>query len=152
MPRSASCREREAFTLLEMLVVLAIIALLASFIAPSVFRNVGDAKRTTAQAQLDAFSIALHAYQLDVGSYPTTEEGLQALRLAPHSALGGVIWRGPYLTKEVSTDPWKKPYVYVSPGVRNPASFDLYSLGRDGVIGGDGEDSDVTSWGGVVRP
>ncbi len=149
---SGTTRLRAGFTLLEMLVVVAIIALLASFIAPSVFRNVGDAKHTTAQAQLDAFSVALHAYQLDVGAYPSSEEGLQALRLTPPTTHASAAWRGPYVTKEIAVDPWKRPYVYVSPGLQNPASFDLYSLGRDGATGGEGEDADVTSWGGVVRP
>jgi general secretion pathway protein G len=133
-----------------MLVVLAIIALLASFVAPTVFRNVGDARHTTAQAQIDALAIALHAYHLDVGSYPTTDEGLAVLREPPLTQNTRSAWRGPYLAKELGPDPWRRRYVYVSPGERNPASFDLYSLGRDGQPGGEGEDADVTSWGGEV--
>lgn len=150
LDRKAELHWRTGFTLLEMLVVLAIIALLASFVAPTVFRNVGDARRTTAQAQVDALAIALHAYHLDVGSYPTTDEGLAVLREPPLTPNARSTWRGPYLAKEIVPDPWHRPYLYISPGERSRTSFDLYSLGRDGQPGGEGEDADVTSWGGAV--
>lgn len=139
------------FTLIEMMVVLAIIGTLALVVAPSVLRHVSDANTTTAKSQIEIFSVALDAYRLDIGRYPTTEEGLASLRVR---AVAGeqAGWRGPYLRKAVPLDPWRRAYEYRSPGVRNPESYDLYSLGRDGLPGGDGEDADVTSWGEAVKP
>ena len=133
------------FTLIEMMVVIAIIGALATIVAPTVFRNLGDANVTAARSQLEIIVMALENYRMDTGSYPTTEEGLAALRTRPETALTG--WRGPYLRKPVPADPWRRPYVYTAPGTHNPESFDLYTLGRDGVIGGTGEDADITSWG-----
>jgi len=139
------------FTLLEMMVVLAIIGTLALLVGSSVLKHVGDANTTTAKSQVEIFAVALDAYRLDTGRYPTTEEGLAALRSAP---VAGEVpgWRGPYLRKAVPLDPWHRPYVYRAPGTRNPDSFDLYTLGKDGQPGGEGEDADVTSWGEAVKP
>lgn len=137
------------FTLIEMMVVLAIIGTLAMLVGPSILRNVGDANVTAARTQIETFAVALDAYRLDVGSYPTTEEGLSALRVQPLGGRPG--WRGPYLRKAVPFDPWGRPYVYAAPGVHNPDSYDLYTLGRDGLPGGEGEGADITSWGEAVK-
>jgi general secretion pathway protein G len=144
-------RSSKGFTLLEMMVVLAIIGTLALLVGPAVLNHVGDANRTAARSQVEIFAVALDAYRLDTGQYPTTEEGLAALRVRP-PASDRPGWRGPYLRKTVPLDPWHRPYVYRSPGVQNPESYDLYTLGRDGRPGGDGEDADVTSWGEAVEP
>ena len=140
------------FTLVELLVVIAIIATLAAVVAPAIFRNVGDAKTTSAKSQVDLLALALNSYRLDNDVFPTSEQGLEALRTLPNGGEPPRNWRGPYLSKVVPSDPWGRPYVYVEPGKENPASFDLYTLGRDGRIGGDGEDADITSWGGQVKP
>jgi general secretion pathway protein G len=143
---------RRGFTLIELLVVIAIIATLAAVVAPAIFRNVGDAKTTSAKSQVDLLALALNSYRLDNDVFPSSEQGLEALRTLPNGGEPPRNWRGPYLSKVVPTDPWGRPYVYVEPGKENPASFDLYTLGRDGRIGGDGEDADITSWGGEVKP
>lgn len=142
------------FTLIELLVVVAIIATLAAVVAPSIFRNVGDAKSASARTQLEVFALALSQYRLDNGTLPTTEQGLSALRLQPSTpdADGNLPanWRGPYLSRVVPLDPWGRSYVYHAPGVANADAYDLYTLGRDGRAGGEGEDADLTSWGGPV--
>lgn len=143
---------RRGFTLLELLVVLAIIATLVAVVAPSIFRNVGDAKTAAAKSQLEIFGLALDAYRIDNDTYPTSDQGLAALRTKPTSGTLPRNWRGPYLRKDVPLDPWGRPYVYVAPGVENPTSYDLYTLGRDGKAGGSDEDADITSWGGPVHP
>ena len=143
---------RRGFTLIELLVVIAIIATLAAVVAPAIFRNVGDAKDASAKSQVDLLALALNSYRLDNDVFPSTEQGLEALRTLPSIGEPPRNWRGPYLSKLVPNDPWQRPYIYVQPGRENPASFDLYTLGRDGKIGGEGEDADVTSWGGPVRP
>ena len=140
---------RAGFTLLELIVVIAIIATLAAVVAPSVFRNAGDAKVSAARSQIEIFSLALNAYRLDNDAFPSTSQGLESLRTKPGADVAN--WRGPYVARIIGTDPWGRPYVYASPGSANPASFDLYSLGRDGKIGGEGEDTDLTSWGGPVQ-
>lgn len=137
---------RSGFTLIEVLVVVVIIAILASLVAPNVFRHVDTARAVTAQAQLSTLSAALDAYRLDNGRYPTTEQGLAALWTAPTSAPRPLNWRGPYLRQPVPLDPWGAPYVYRSPGDHNAATFDLSSLGADGTVGGSGEGADVTNW------
>lgn len=149
---SSSSTRRPGFTLIELLVVIAIIATLASVVAPAVFRNVGDAKTTTAKSQVDMLSLALNSYRLDNDFLPSTEQGLEALRTVPTTGDPPRNWRGPYLTRVLPTDPWRRPYLYLQPGRENPASFDLWTLGRDGRLGGEGEDADVTSWGGPVKP
>ncbi len=148
MTRATPCARR-GMTLLELLVVLAAIAILASVVGPSLFRNVGDAKASSAKTQVEIFATALGAFRLDNDGYPTTAEGLEALRTRPGALR---TWRGPYLSKIVPKDPWGRAYEYVAPGVQNPETFDLFTLGRDGRVGGTGEDADVTSWGGAVDP
>lgn len=141
---------RRGFTLIELLVVIAIIATLASVVAPALFGHVGEAKRTAGRAQLDVLGLALDAYRLDVGEYPSEEDGLRVLRDAPLSEETRQRWRGPYLRQEVPADPWGRQWIYRLPGAANPTSYDLYSLGRDGRIGGEGEDEDLTAWRGAV--
>lgn len=147
-------RGSRGFTLIELIVVIAIIAALAAVVAPAIFRNVGDAKAGAAKSQLEVFGLALQQYRLDTDAFPTTEQGLAALRTPPVApgADGQPVhnWRGPYLTRAVPVDPWGRPYRYVAPGAANPGSYDLYTLGRDGAPGGTGEDADLTSWGGPV--
>lgn len=137
---------RAGFTLVEILVVIIVIAMLATLVAPSVFQHVDSAKASTAKAQIEMLSAALDAYRLDNDRYPTTEQGLAALRQAPTTPPVPRRWRGPYLRRELPADPWGQPYVFRSPGTVNPESFDLLTLGRDGREGGEGEDADVTSW------
>ena len=139
-------RSRAGFTLVEMLVIITIIAVLAAVVAPEVFKNVGDANASAARQQIELLGTALDSYRLDNHAYPGTEQGLAALRTEPVTGDRPPRWRGPYLRRAVPDDPWKRPYVYVSPGRANPQGFDLYSLGRDGREGGEGEDADVTSW------
>ena len=143
-------RRRAGFTLIELLVVIAIIATLASIVAPQIFGNVGDARRNAAKSQLQILSLALDSYRLNVDAFPTTQQGLDALRSAAQQVDSTSTWRGPYIRQAIPLDPWGRPYVYVSPGVANPSSYDLYTLGKDGRIGGSGEDADLTSWNGPV--
>lgn len=139
------------FTLIEMMVVLAIIGTLALLVGPVVFRNVSDANVIAARTQIETLAVSLDAYRLDTGYYPTSTEGLASLRTRPATA-GAARWRGPYLRKAIPADPWGRAYVYLSPGTANPDSYDLYSLGRDGAPGGEGEDADITSWGEAPKP
>jgi general secretion pathway protein G len=130
------------FTLLELLVVMVIIGLLASYVGPRFFDQIGKSEAKTARAQLDALSKALDTYRLDVGRYPTTEQGLKALNAAPQEA---ARWSGPYLQKEVPLDPWGKAYAYKAPGT-DKRDYDLLSLGKDGQLGGEGEAADILQW------
>lgn len=129
------------FTLLELLVVMVIIGLLAGFVAPRYFAQVGKSQVKVARAQIDALDKALDQFRIDVGRYPTSEEGLQALTANPSSDPN---WSGPYLKKVAPMDPWGHPYVYEQPG--SHSDFDLLSYGRDGRPGGTGEDADITNW------
>jgi general secretion pathway protein G len=137
---------RAGFTLIEMLVIIAIIAVLAAVVAPEVFKNVGDANAGAAKQQIQLLGTALDSYRLDNHAYPTTEQGLGALRTEPTTGTRPPRWRGPYLRSAVPQDPWDRPYIYVAPGRNDPRGYDLSSLGRDGREGGEGEDADVTSW------
>jgi general secretion pathway protein G len=130
------------FTLLEILVVLLVIGLLAGLVAPQVLGRVGEARTTTARTQLSLLATALDSYRLDNGDYPTTAQGLAALRTKPTSAPVPANWRGPYLRRDVPVDPWGRAYVYSYPAAWG-AQFELYSLGRDGKAGGTGEDADL---------
>ena len=129
------------FTLLELLVVVLIIGLLAGFVAPRYFNQVGKSEINVAKAQIDALEKALDQYRLDTGHYPTTELGLGALVQKPPTE---PKWSGPYLRKDVPLDPWGKPYVYKMPGEKG-ADFDLLSYGKDGQPGGTGENADITN-------
>lgn len=130
------------FTLLELLVVLVIIGLLASYVGPKYFSQIGKSETKVARAQIDALEKALAQYRLDVGHYPATEQGLDVLVTRPAGEPG---WAGPYLSKNVPTDPWGKPYLYkCCPGEHG--DFDLYTLGKDGAAGGSDENTDVVNW------
>lgn len=137
---------RGGFTLIEILVVIAVIAMLAALVGPNVFRHLGTARDATARSQIEMLGAALDAYRLDNGRYPTTAQGLEALVSEPTVEPRPSNWRGPYLRKDVPPDPWDRPYVYVSPGEVNPNGYDLMSLGADGEAGGEGEDADIVSW------
>ncbi len=147
MSSTHKVRARAGFTLIELVVVIAVISALIAVVTPNVFRNVGDAKTTAAAVQLESFVLALEQYRIDTQGYPSTDEGLVALRRAPEGADAAGAWRGPYIRKAVPTDPWGRPWVYRSPGLVNPEGYDLLTLGRDGKEGGLGEDADLTSWG-----
>jgi general secretion pathway protein G len=135
------------FTLLELIVVIIVLALLAGLVAPQIFGRLSEAKSTTAKTQIELFGTALDNYRLDNGAYPTTEQGLEALRVKPAQGPLPLNWRGPYLRKAVPLDPWGRAYIYRSPGERNPGGYDLSSLGRDGKAGGADEDADVIGQG-----
>ncbi len=128
------------FTLLELLVVLVIIGLLAGIVGPRLFGNVNKSEVTTAKAQIDILGKALDQFRLDVGRYPTNQEGLAALVTA---VPGESRWHGPYLRKDVPPDPWGQPYQYKYLGARQPDDFDLYSFGADKVPGGSGDGADI---------
>jgi general secretion pathway protein G len=132
MPRPAG------FTLLELLVVVVIIGLLAGYVAPRYFSQVGKSEIQVAKAQIQSLEKALDQYRLDMRRYPTAEEGLQALVAPPPNEKA---WGGPYLKKSLPSDPWGRPYVYRSPGSKG--EFEIVSFGRDGKPGGNGEDADI---------
>jgi len=129
------------FTLVELIVVVIIIGLLAGLVLPQFIRQEEKAKLKAAQAQIELLGTALDTFRLDVGRYPTTEEGLQALRQKP-----GTLdrWDGPYLKKDLPLDPWAKPYMYKSPGDHGP--YDIVSYGADSAPGGEGDNRDIVSW------
>src|SRR3981081_4237578 len=141
LQNGAGKNRSSGFTLLELLVVMVIIGLLAGFVAPRYFSQVGKSRVKAAKAQIDALDKAIEQFRIDVGRLPTTEEGLAVLNLAP---AGLANWDGPYLKKEVPADPWGHPYVYAQPGTHQN-DFDLVSYGRDGQSGGTGEDADQTN-------
>ena len=129
------------FTLLELLVVVVIIGLLAAYVGPRLFGQVEKSQQRLAGSQIEAFGRALGAFRLDVGRFPTNEEGLSALRTAP---TGATKWNGPYIDKPVPLDPWERPYTYRSPGTEG-RDFDITSLGKDGASGGTGDAADITN-------
>jgi general secretion pathway protein G len=136
-------RKRQAgVTLIEMLVVLAIIGLFAALVGPRMFRRADEAKVTAAKAQMNSFSTALGAYKLDTSQFPSTDQGLNALRVKPE---GLDQWNGPYLPKDIPPDPWGRPYLYKYPGEHGDEP-DIISYGADGQPGGDGINADILSW------
>ena len=135
-------QDRQGFTLIELVVVVVIIGLLAAFVAPQFIKQEEKATAKAAKAQIELLGTALDTFRLDVGRYPTSQEGLQALNQRP----GGVErWDGPYLKKDVPNDPWGSPYVYKSPG-DGGRPYDIVSHGSDKAPGGEGTAADVTSW------
>ncbi|MCY1290629.1 Type II secretion system protein G precursor [compost metagenome] len=138
--RFAHSRQR-AFTLLELLVVLVVLGLLAGIVAPKYFSQLGRSEVKVARAQVESLGKALDLYRLELGHYPSTEQGLQALVVRPNDE---AKWQGPYLQKSVPKDPWGRDYLYKAPG--DNGDYDLSSLGKDGQPGGDGENADVNSW------
>ena len=142
MLRVADRRRPNGYTLVELLVVLAILGLLVALAAPRVIKYLGTAKSDTAHIQIEKLGGVLDLYRLEVGRYPTEQEGLESLVERPPQV---DAWNGPYLkNRDALTDPWGKPYVYRSPGEHG--DYDLYTLGADGKEGGEGEDKDVTNW------
>jgi general secretion pathway protein G len=139
--RAAMPRRGSGFTLLELLVVIVIIGLLAAYVGPKYFSQLGKSEVTITKAQIEAFEKSLDTYRLDVGRYPTTEEGLGALLSAPASATAK--WNGPYLKKGVPQDPWGHPYLYRSPGSKG--EYEIVSTGKDGQPGGAGDNADISS-------
>jgi len=140
--KKLSMSDRKGFTLIELLVVMVIVGLLAALVGPRLFPKLGKGKQAAAKAQIELLGQALDQMRLDIGRYPATQEGLNALVTNP----GGVEnWDGPYLKKALPNDPWGKPYHYQLPGTHG-VEYDLFSYGRDGAPGGEGEDKDVTSW------
>lgn len=138
----AAKRNQHGFTLLELLVVMLIIGLLASYVAPRFFDQIGKSEVKAARAQLDAFSKALATYRLDTGHFPSTEQGLRALTDKPPAELK---WAGSYLAKAVPADPWGHAYVYRHPG-SNGSDYELVSYGQDGQRGGEGTAADISVW------
>jgi general secretion pathway protein G len=134
-------KNQAGFTLVELIVVVIIIGLLAGLVVPQFIRQEEKATAKAAKAQIELFGTALDTFRLDVGRYPTSQEGMAALMQKP----GGVDrWDGPYLKKDLPPDPWGKPYVYKSPG--DHGVYDIISYGADGAPGGDGNNRDITSW------
>jgi general secretion pathway protein G len=145
LARRPNLQRRSGFTLIEILVVIVVIAILATLVAPNIFQHVGAAKSATAKSQIEMLGSALDAYRLDNGTYPTTQQGLGALWEKP-TMDPPPNWRTPYLRKAVPVDPWGRPYVYMFPGQQNPSGYDLISYGADGKPGGEGDDADIASW------
>ena len=127
------------FTLLELLVVMVIIGLLVGYVGPRYFAQIGKSEVKAARAQMDAFEKAVEQYRIDIGKFPSNEQGLNALFVRPASE---PRWQGPYLKKMPASDPWGHPYQYSTPGANG--DFEIISLGKDGVPGGEGEAADIS--------
>lgn len=132
---------QKGFSLIELLIVMTILGLLAALVGPKLFRHVDTSKQKDAKAQISLFETAVDLYRLDMGRFPTTEQGLKALRENPD---GSEKWNGPYLPKEIPLDPWGNSYVYRSPGEHG--DYDILSYGADNQPGGEGNDMDIVSW------
>lgn len=137
---SRAQRRNGGFTLIELLVVMAILVLLAGVVGPKIWSQLGKSKTNTAGIQIKGIESSMELFRLDVGRFPSSQEGLDALHSKPASANG---WNGPYM-KEVPVDPWKNPYRYDNPGKHG--DVDIYSLGLDNAPGGDGENADIGNW------
>ncbi len=135
-------RTQAGVTLIEMLVVVTIIAVFAAVVGPKLLNKAAIAKKTAARQQITSFTTALGAYKLDTGVFPTTEQGLNALRVKPENVNG---WQGPYMTLDIPTDPWNRPFLYKFPGDHGDEP-DIVSLGADGQPGGTDENEDIVSW------
>jgi general secretion pathway protein G len=136
-------RNRRGFTLVELLVVILIISMLAAFVAPRMFKGLGQARRDIARAKMAIIEDALARFYIDCGRYPDDSEGLEVLLMAPADL--EEKWNGPYLKRSELLDPWDNPYIYVAEGVYNPGSFDLISYAADGMEGGENDNEDVVN-------
>jgi len=134
-------QRRKAFTLVELLVVVLIISMLAAFVAPRMYKGLGRAKKDIAKAKMAIIEDALARFYISCGRYPDDSEGLEVLLVAPADLTEQ--WDGPYLKRSEMLDPWGNPYIYVAEGQVNPGSFDLVSLGADGMEGGEGDNEDI---------
>lgn len=135
-------KKSSGFTLLELLVVMVIIGLLAAYVGPKYFKQIGRSQSQVAKAQIEAFGKAVDQYRIDTGHFPTTEQGLAALFVQPANEGN---WNGPYLKKGIPVDPWGNAYVYKNPSANPNMDYDLISYGKDGAAGGSGEDADITN-------
>lgn len=138
--------QSKGFTLIELMVVIVIISILGAIAYPQTMKKIARAKQTAAQTQIEIFAAACDNYFLDNDHYPTSEQGLEALRTEPSLDPKPRNWDGPYLKKNIPQDPWGHAYLYISPGQVNPNSYDIISLGRDGKLGGEAIDTDIVSW------
>lgn len=136
--------DQSGLTLIELTIVIVILGILATFIAPRVMDAPQKARVSKAQLEIGSLQTALELYAIEIGDYPTTEQGLQALWTAPSPSPQN--WAGPYLKTETFVDPWNNPYVYRNPGTHPGYDYDLYSLGKDGKVGGVSYDADITNW------
>ncbi len=135
-------KKEQGFTLIELLIVMIILGLLAALVGPRMFGKAEKARQKASKDQISLFETAIDTYRLDVGKFPTAEQGFQALRVRPAGI--GDRWDGPYLKKDIPLDPWGNPYSYKYPGEHG--DYDIVSMGADGKPGGDGEDADIVSW------
>jgi general secretion pathway protein G len=140
-PRKRS--SRAGVTLIEMLVVVTIIGLFVALVGPTLFKRADEAKITATRSQIDSFMTALGTYKLDTGTFPTSEQGLAALRVRPADVNQ---WNGPYMPKDIPKDPWGRDYLYRFPGEHQPDEPEIVSLGADGQPGGEGINADILSW------
>jgi general secretion pathway protein G len=141
MKRTGRAAGESGFTLMELLLVLVIVGLLAAVVGPTLYQRIKPAKQTAAREQIENFGTALDSFVVDTGRYPTTQEGLRALREKPD---GSDKWNGPYLKKEIPADPWGNAYIYRAPG--RSGGYEIVSLGADGREGGEDENADINSW------
>lgn len=140
--RPAKTGAQSGFTLMELLLVLVIVGLLAAVVGPTLYQRIQPAKETAARLQMENFAVALDGFLIDVGRYPNTQEGLAVLRAKPSG--GADKWNGPYLKKDLSSDPWGNAYAYRAPG--RSGGYEIISYGADGREGGEGENADINSW------
>ena len=140
--KKKNSKQSEGWTFIETLIVMAIVLILTAAVGFSAIKQIDKARIVTAKSQLETFSLALDSYYMDVGKYPTQEQGLEVLFKSPSDVNN---WDGPYLSKAVSKDPWGHEYVYLIPG-ENGLPYGILSYGKDGMEGGDGKDADIKTW------